>query len=151
MVSGESGTGSFAEALVQESPLVRMAQQEQKLLKNYYSCIIMKAMRMAEDAGVLPEGTCDKVELQVEAPPMVVRDMGKETQRNETLRKRNIISDRTWTNREDLDYEQEHANMEQDGDKPSEPSPEPGEATPSDSHSDSPGAAKARLEDRPDA
>jgi hypothetical protein len=51
-------------------------------------------------------------------PPVVPRKALEETQRNAILSEHQILSNATWSAREDLDREDEQANMEED---PTEP------------------------------
>lgn len=109
MVGADNDT-NFASSLTEESPMVRMAQSEQKTLKTAYSEVVMQALRIAEEQELLEEGSVEKLMLNVEATPLVVRDTFKETQRNKIISDAGLLSDKTWAVREDLDLETEQAN-----------------------------------------
>lgn len=113
MISGTSAA-NFASSLTQESPLVRMAQAEQKLLKDKFGAVVMMALRIAEEQELLEPGTVDKLVVNVEATPLVVREPSQETARNKTLKDSGLLSDRTWSVREELDYEAERENIEEE-------------------------------------
>lgn len=113
MVSGTSAA-NFAASLTQESPLVRMAQAEQKFLKNRFSEVVTMALTIAEEQEILEPGTVAKVTLNTEATPLVVRDAKGETDRNAVLAEKGLLSKRTWSVREELDRDAELESMEEE-------------------------------------
>lgn len=117
MVSGTSDA-NFASSLTQESPLVRMAQSEQKLLKSKFGSVVMQALRIAEEQELLEPGSVDKLHLNVEATPLVVRDPKSETERNQILSGAGILSKKTWSVREDLERDTEKENLEEEAKEP---------------------------------
>ena len=66
---------------------------------------------IAEEQGRLPEGTVKKLAIYAECPSPAVRDAQKETEHGIKLpNDAGILSDDTWSEREELDREQELAN-----------------------------------------
>lgn len=119
MISGFSDA-NFAQALVQESPLVRRCQTEQKLIQSHYKHVLRLVLQIAEDQDLLPEGACDQLDFNVEATPLVVRDAKAETDRHKILHDDGLMSKRSWATAEDLDFDAEQEQREKDGDEPPE-------------------------------
>lgn len=110
MVSGDTGNTNFAASLTAESPLVKDTLVEQKFYSNQFIKLFKKALQIAENQGRLPEGTVKKLQIFAECPSPAVRDAAKETDQNKVLSDSGILSDKTWSEREELDFEQERAN-----------------------------------------
>lgn len=125
MVSGDTGNTNFAASLTAESPLVKDTLVEQKFYANQNVKLFKKALAIAENQGRLPEGTVKRLTIYAECPSPAVRDAQKETDQNKVLSDAGILSDKTWSEREELDFEQEKAN----GAKKAEPKPAPGAAS----------------------
>lgn len=150
MISGTSDA-NFASSLTQESPLIRSAQSEQKCLKNAYGSVVEMALKIAEEQDFLEAGSCDKLMLNIEAPPLVVREPAKETDRNKVLHDDGILSKKTWSVREELERETELENIVAERTDPvptPAPTSSPANGKPSASAS-SPAAVYADLAPRP--
>ncbi len=120
MVSGDTGATNFAASLTAESPMVKDTLTEQKFYSNQNIKLFKKVLKIAEEQGRLPEGTVRKLAIYAECPSPAVRDAQKETDQNATLHQAGILSKKTWSEREELDYEQEAANFEDEGGTPQE-------------------------------
>lgn len=131
MVSGEGGDVNFAQGLVQESPFVRNCERNQKFYTNAYRQIVWRAVAIGAEQGILPQDVLERVDLEVIAKPVTVRDPQKETERNKVLSEAGILSDATWATREDLDIEHERAEGAKRREMEANPTPESGSDTPS--------------------
>ena len=116
LVSGDASNANLASALVAEAPFVRAMESRQWLYRNAYIRLIERVLDQAAIDGLLPEGEnlLDKIEVTCEMPPVVPRKALDETQKNEILSKNHILGNATWSAREDLDREEELADMEAD-------------------------------------
>ncbi len=114
LVSGDASNANLASALVAEGPFVRALEFRQWHYRIAYGQFLERVLDRAAAAGRLGPATetlFDKLELSVECKPVIPRKASEETARNETLSGRGILSDQTWAAREDLDFEDEQANI----------------------------------------
>ncbi len=109
MVSGDTGNTNFAASLTAESPLVKDTEVEQQFHGNENIALFRKVLKIAEDQERLPKGTVRRLAIYAEYPSPAVRDAQKETAQNKILSDAGLLSDQTWSEREDLDFEQEKA------------------------------------------
>ncbi len=107
MTGGDTGNTNFAQALVAESPMSRSIETEQAGFGASFSECDEKVLKLAEQVGMIPEGTCEKVQVIMNAPSVVVRDTEKESKRNKLLYDHGIITLVTWSNKEGIDREVE--------------------------------------------
>lgn len=118
MISGDASNGNYASTMVAESPFVKNCEVEQAFYKRRFLRVVWKAVEIAVKAGKIP-GQSDiaeikkLVEIQCETPDVAARDAEKETSRRKTLKDAGILSDKTWSSQEGLDYEQEQENIAQ--------------------------------------
>lgn len=118
MISSDAEGVNFASALVAESPFVRAISAAQQQQARAFKRILWRALEIAVDMGQLP--SLDGLSLQINVPPVEVRNRLEETQRNETLYKNKVMSKVTWQHKEQLNPEEEDHNIAQDPDHVSE-------------------------------
>jgi hypothetical protein len=111
LVSGSSDDTNFASSLVSESPFIKNVERRQQFYEVHFKKVMKRVLEIAEEQGLLPVGSTDKLKIEVECQSAHVRDAGKETEQNETLYTNQIMSKKTWQLREELDPEQEEENM----------------------------------------
>ena len=115
MVSGDASNANFASTLVAESPFVKSATACQQFYAESFESLIWKMLRIAFAWGRFDQWTDNFaqikhfVKLQVEPPPVSTRDALEETTVNSALNASGILSDETWSARENLDHEEELA------------------------------------------
>lgn len=107
MASGTTGTVNFAASLTAEAPFTRECECEQKFYGGAFKEVMFMVLRIAEAQGVLPEDTCEQIDINVVCPPVAVRDKKAETERNKVLSEEGLLSDETWAAMEELDLEHE--------------------------------------------
>lgn len=118
MISGDASNGNYASTMVAESPFVKNCEVEQAFYKRRFLRIIWRAVEIAAKAGKIPGYGADQldeikatVEIQCETPDITARDVKEETDRRKILKDSKILSDKTWSSQEGLDYEQEQENI----------------------------------------
>jgi hypothetical protein len=113
LVSGDASNANLASALVAEAPFVRAMECRQWFYRCQFVSLIERVLEWAAVNGQLPEGEnlLDQVEVSVEMPPVVPRKAKEETERNAVLNERGILSNQTWSAREDLDFDDEQQNI----------------------------------------
>ena len=114
LVSGDASNANLASALVAEGPFVRALEFRQWHYRQSYGQFLERVLDRAAAAGRLGPATetlFDKLELSVECKPVIPRKALEETQINEILSGRGILSDQSFAARQNLDYEDEQANM----------------------------------------
>jgi hypothetical protein len=117
LVSGDASNANLASALVAEAPFVRARECEQKFYRDEFLEIIERVIDAAAIAGLLGparENIFDDIEVSVEMPPVVPRKAKEETERNSVLNERGILSNQTWSSREDLDFDDEQQLIAED-------------------------------------
>ncbi len=114
LISGDASNANLASSLVTEGPFCRGMTFRQWHYRKEYGGFVERVLDRAAVAGRLGPATetlWDEMELSVECKPVIPRKASEETARNETLSGRGILSDQTWAAREDLDFEDEQANI----------------------------------------
>ena len=107
LVSGDASNNNLASELAVAAPFVHAMECRQDTYGREYVDI---HERVLEDAGV----NMDELEVTVEMPPVIPRDAKGETERNAILSDHGILGNSSWSAREDLDREDELADMERD-------------------------------------
>lgn len=114
MIAGSSDN-SFAQSLVENDPLAVMVKREQKTLMESDIRLLVQVLKIAEEQGELDAGTVGRIAIAVKVPPVVTRDKGADTERNKTLAQAGLIGPRSWSEAEELDYEEEQASIRETG------------------------------------
>lgn len=120
VISGDTGSTNYSASLTSESPFVRNCEKEQKLYSMMYREILMRVLDIAVEQGIIGP---DKYDIVCHVPPVHVRNQKEESDRNAVLAQAGLLSKRTWSDREELQYEQEKKNRVEDNDTPVEPAP----------------------------
>jgi len=114
MLTGESSSASYASSINEESPFSRMCETEQSFYAHEYKAIMRKVLRIAVQQEILPPETMGLVDIQVVTPSVLTRQKKEQTERHIMLADKGIMSERTFAQLEDLDYEHEKSNIEHD-------------------------------------
>ncbi len=114
MLTADASNANYASTLVAEAPAVKGFGREQATMIEEDQEVIGRAIDVAVINGRLAEGVLDMVEIQVQAPTLVVRDELKETQKHQIENTSEVLSKQTWAAKAGLDYEQEQANLDAD-------------------------------------
>lgn len=117
MITGSAKDANYASALVAESPFVKFGESQQKLMVNHNVQLLWKALTeiarhtgfFMRRFGLTIEQIKSIIEINVATPRLTVRNRLEETQINEILNTKGILSDDTWATREELDLEEEQA------------------------------------------
>ncbi len=137
MISGDASNANMASALVAEGPFVRAMTYRQWWSRTEYKTIMERVLDFAAVRGKIGgarENILDDIEVSVEMKAVLARDPKEETERNATLDQRGVLSLKSWTAREDLDFDVEQQNIEEQPDR--EPAEDPANPTPGKTDSD---------------
>lgn len=110
MLTSDASNANYASTLVAEGPAMRMFHRLQAEMIVADRQIMRRAVQHAMAAGVLPSDTLSQIQVQVEPPSLVQRDIYKEAQVHRIEHERGILSPQTWSQRRGFDYAQEQAN-----------------------------------------
>ena len=120
MVSGDASNNNFSSSLVAESPFVKSAEAEQHTFKRQAVSLLWKAVRIAFEAGRFDIGSFAelrrRVMLNATPPEIATRDPLQKSQQDEIQIRAGIKSRRTAAQEDGLDFDEQVANMETDGD-----------------------------------
>lgn len=120
MTSGDASNNNFASSLTAESPFVKSAKAEQFTFKRHAVSLLWKAIRIAHTAGRFGDIAFAELRRRVilnGTPPQVeTRDPLQLAQRNTQLITAGVMSRRTAAQEAGFDFDEQVANMEQDGD-----------------------------------
>jgi hypothetical protein len=115
MVTGSAENNNYASILEAGSPFHKACEAAQSEEKQSHSRVLWRVVWFAWSAGVLGDIPWPKlrasVDIQIEPPQIEIRDADKETERRKTMFDAGILSRKTWQLQEDLDPDQEEANM----------------------------------------
>lgn len=116
LVSGDASNANLASALVAEGPFTRALQARQWYYAQAYKRIIERVLDRAAVDGVIPggENLLDEIEVSVDMPPVVARKLLEATQQNAILSDHGILGNTAWSAREDLDREEQRADIAAD-------------------------------------
>ncbi len=122
MITGDPSNGNFASTLVAESPFVKARQADQVWYAEDFTEVIWGVLRIAVNTSIelrrLGIQTVEQlrrlVKVNIEPPRVDVRNRSEDTQINSILSQRGLVSDRTWSGAEDLDYDHEQAQRDEE-------------------------------------
>ena len=114
LLTGDSSSSSYASSLVEESPFSRMCETEQGFYSHEFKAVMVKVLEIAIQQGELPDDALERLDVQVITPSITTRQADKQTARNQMLHSSGVMSKRTWTHLEDLDYDHEKENFQRD-------------------------------------
>lgn len=110
MISGDASNGNYASILVSEGPSVKSFERIQSDHMAYDKPILLRVLRVAEVAKMLPAGTVDKITLSITPPALTARNRLDDAKENQILKGEGVLSVQSWSEELGLDYEQEQAN-----------------------------------------
>jgi hypothetical protein len=113
LTSNVADMAAYTASLVAESHSVRMFQRLQAEQKEADLRVIWKAIDTAVEAGKLPEGIDEQFDIEVGKPQVEIRDTLKDAQVAQVLVGMQVMSPQTVASNNNLDYEQEQANIEE--------------------------------------
>jgi len=105
LVTSDWSNSNFASAVEGRSPATREWEDWQDFFEFPFSLIWFWVMNAAVEENMLPKTT--KMNVTFAWPSIIQKDAPKETDRNAVLFLNGIISEQTWSAREDLDWETE--------------------------------------------
>jgi len=123
VISGDASRNNALD-LQAEGPFGRYIADEQAWFGRHVRNIIWRVLEIGAEAGELPAGVLDTIELCVTPQrPTEQRDPTKETARNQMLFQNELMGKPTWAAREGLDFEDEQHDIETYGGPPPGASP----------------------------
>lgn len=124
MLTANAANNNYASILVAESPSSKNFERLQAYLFGRFgagtwagsrkSGVLWRVLKIASDYGLIDRRCLPWLSIQIEGPPVVVKDKYKETERAKVLSEAGLLSDQTWSSWETLDHEQEQANRERE-------------------------------------
>jgi hypothetical protein len=118
MISGDASNANFASTMVSESPFVKSCEAKQAFYVEHFRRLLWRVVEYASKAGQLGNefrnlaAIQQRVCLDVEPTQLVVRDPQQATGIRQTLHAAGILSRQTWSAQENLDWNQEQANLQ---------------------------------------
>ncbi len=114
MTSADCSTTSFANGMVAEGPVVKTFESIQQDLIDDDLRVLKRAIRLAIRVGILPGDTLRMVKIEVQPPSLVGRNRIQDAQANQIENEKKVISRRTWALRDQLDPDEERAQIEKE-------------------------------------
>ena len=116
LVTGSAANNNFASSLVAETPFVKYAESQQQFYAQRDRKTLWRVLWFAWSAGRfgdVPWTTLRQaLEITVTPPQIEVRDPEKETRVRQMLHEAGVLSRKTWSAQESLDFEQEQKNLQ---------------------------------------
>ena len=117
LITGDWSNSNFASSVEARTPSVREWEDWQEFFGEYFERIIhwmLTAAKQKGDQGLgLPEDVEETVTLQW--PAVIAKDVFRDTERYMNLWSSGLLSKRTWSALEDLDYDAEQENLGEEG------------------------------------
>ncbi len=114
MVSGEGSSASYSSSLTEESPFSRSVECSQEFFARHYDSMMTKVLEIAVAQRRLPESAMEVLDVQVVVPSVITRQKKEQSERHLLLHDSGILSKRSWSALEDVDYTHEQNNYEAD-------------------------------------
>jgi len=114
IVSADCSTTSYANGMVAEGPVVRTFQSIQTDQIADDLKVLERAIKVAIDAGRLPADTLEKVKIDIEAPSLVGRNRSQDTQADQILNEKGVLSLKEWAIRNNLAPDEQRAQVKQE-------------------------------------
>ncbi len=109
MLTSDASNANYASTLVAEGPAVKMFQRLQHDLMVDDRALLRRVLQHAADAGRLPRGLVQEVDIHIEPPSLVVRDALQEARVSRILLRSGVLSRQTMALRHGLDPAREAA------------------------------------------
>jgi len=110
MVGSDASNANYSSTMVAESPAVRFFEQEQAEQIEADLELIWTSIQVAIDAGLLPADLKRFVEINVEAPTLISRNIDEQSKADEVYMRNRVISPQTVAGKLGLDAGQEQRN-----------------------------------------
>lgn len=138
MISADASNANFSSTMVAESPFVKARETDQRFYADVDRDVLRRVVSNAHDGGyferfkVTKEDLWALIEINIEGPEVASRNKLELAQTQSILIAGGVMSKRTAATQQDLDYDQELANIEEEPKAPQPPQPgqSPGELLP---------------------
>lgn len=110
MVGSDASNANYSSTMVAESPAVRFFEAEQSEQIEADLELIWTSVQYAVDAGLLPADIKKFVEINVEAPNLIARQVNEQANADEIYMRNRVMSPQTVAGRLGLDAGQEQRN-----------------------------------------
>lgn len=110
MFTSDASNGNYASTMVAQGPAHRQFERAQYSLIAEDLALLKEAMRHAVDTARIPAEALDMLCIKADAPSAAASDRVAETAQREVLHRNKVLSKKTWTQLEELDYAEEQAN-----------------------------------------
>ena len=120
MVSADCSTTSYANGMVAEGPVVKSFQSRQTCQIADDRKVLKRAIQVAIDNGRLPADTLEKVKIDIEAPSLVARNRIQDTQADQILNEKGVLSLKEWAIRNNLEPDEQRAQIKGERDEEAE-------------------------------
>lgn len=117
LTSADASNSNYASSLTAESPFLRNCTRMQALYKRQFLRVIRSSVINAVKAGLLPDDTLSKVDIQCVPPSLETRDKSEEANSNQTYVSMGIKSRQTVAQEIGLDWKRELLNMNEYADQ----------------------------------
>jgi hypothetical protein len=118
LVTGSAANNNFASSLVAETPFVKYAESQQQFYARRDRKTLWQVLKFGWQAGRfgnVPWAFIKRsLDITVTPPQIEVRDPEKETKVRQMLHAAGILSRKTWSAQESLDFDQEQKNLKQE-------------------------------------
>lgn len=119
MLSADASNANYSSTLVAESPAVKNFERLQQTFKSTFGeckaagrqSLLWRQIAACVRLGILPPAVFRDVEIQTEAPSLIMRDYDKEAATNQTYVSMGVKSRHTVAAEIGLDYDQESAHL----------------------------------------
>ncbi|ANS03339.1 hypothetical protein [uncultured Mediterranean phage uvDeep-CGR2-KM19-C37] len=116
MISGDASSANYASTLVAESPFIKFAMAEQQFYAEGFEGLLWKVLKIAHHFGRCGSKISFPqlkrlIKIQTTTPRVHVRNRLQETQVNQILHEKGIMSRQTWAQNEEIDYAAERQRM----------------------------------------
>jgi len=130
IISSNAGNTNFASILVAETPFVKAIEAEQVWFIEFMAEAKWKMLAVAVMAGRFAQWGIQtladlktRIELEIKAPRVNIRNRLEETKIRDVLFQRGLVSKQTWSAKEELNYEHEQAMLKEDPPLPEQLNP----------------------------
>ncbi len=120
LVTGSAANNNYASSLVAETPFVKYAESQQQFYarrdrRDALASALVRLERRPLRRRAVAGSAASSLEITVTPPQIEVRDPEKETRVRQMLHAAGILSRKTWSAQESLDFEQEQKNFNVEG------------------------------------
>lgn len=112
MLSADASNANYASTMVAEGPAVKMFERLQSEMIWQDFQVMRRALQIAEQAGRLPDGISQMIEIDAEAPIVMSRNRLAEAQADQILLTMGVVSPQSVAARHGYNYQQERDLMD---------------------------------------